>query len=170
MVISQLPRLVLLTIITSIAVFAEPKEFTAKVVGISDGDTISVLHDDVSIMVKFWGIDSPESGQAFGKRAKQFTADLAFGKVVMVLVRDIDRYGRKVADIILPDGRNLNQEIVKAGYGWWFVRYAPQDESLARLEMDAKDNRRGFWRDENPVLPWEWRKGGKSLPRALVRP
>jgi endonuclease YncB( thermonuclease family) len=54
--------------------------------------------------------------QAFGTRAKQFTGDLAFGKTVTLRVHDVDRYGRQVAEIILPDGRNLNQEIVRAGF------------------------------------------------------
>jgi endonuclease YncB( thermonuclease family) len=47
---------------------------------------------------------------------KQFTGDLAFGQVVTVRVRDIDGYKRRVAEIIRPDGRNLNQEIVRAGW------------------------------------------------------
>jgi endonuclease YncB( thermonuclease family) len=47
-------------------------------------------------------------------RARQFTADLAFGKNVTG-ARDIDRYGRTVAEIVLRDGRNLNHELVRAG-------------------------------------------------------
>jgi endonuclease YncB( thermonuclease family) len=52
-------------------------------------------------------IDCPESKQPFRTRAKQFTGDLAFGKEVQVHVRDIDRYHSTVAEIILPDGRDL---------------------------------------------------------------
>jgi hypothetical protein len=63
----------------------------------------------------------PESKQAFGTRAKQFTAGLVFGKTVIVHVRAIDRYKRQIAEVILPDGRNLNREIVKAGFAWRFV-------------------------------------------------
>jgi hypothetical protein len=81
------------------------EDFTGKVVGITDGDTIRVMHDDAAEKIRLWGIDCPESKQAFGTRAKQFTGDLAFGKVVNVRVRDTDRYHRTVAEIILPDGR-----------------------------------------------------------------
>ena len=59
-------------------------------------------------------------GQPFGARAKQFTGDLAFGKIVTIRVRDVDRYQRIVADIIVPDGKVLNHEIVKAGLAWWY--------------------------------------------------
>ena len=92
--------------------FAE--NFTGRVVGISDGDTIRVMHEGRAERVRLWGIDAPESGQPWGTRAKQFTGDLAFGKTVTVRVREIDRYKRTVAEIILPDGRHLNQELMRS--------------------------------------------------------
>ena len=79
--------------------------------------------------------------QPFGTRSKQFTGDLAFGQVVTVKVRDIDRYKRTVAEIILPDGRNLNQEIVRAGLAWWYERYACREVVLQDLEREARDAR-----------------------------
>ncbi len=53
-------------------------------VGVSDGDTITVLHSGKSVRIRLNGIDSPEKRQAFGKRAKQFTSTLVFGKTVTV--------------------------------------------------------------------------------------
>jgi endonuclease YncB( thermonuclease family) len=101
-------RLFLLAAVAAAALYAE--DFAGKVVAISDGDTIRVMHNGASERIRLWGIDCPEMKQPFGTRAKQFTGDLAFGQVVIVKVRDIDRYKRTVAEIILPDGRNLNQE------------------------------------------------------------
>jgi endonuclease YncB( thermonuclease family) len=46
--------------------------------------------------------------------------ELAFGQTGTVRVQDYDRYGRTVAEIILPDGRSLNEEMVKAGLAWWY--------------------------------------------------
>lgn len=60
-------------------------------VGISDGDTIRVLHNGAAERVRLWSIDCPESKQPFGSRAKQLTGDLAFGQMVTVRVRDVDR-------------------------------------------------------------------------------
>ena len=87
--------------------------FTGKVVAISDGDTIRVMHNGRAERIRLWGIDCPEKRQPFGTRASQFTGDLAFGKDVKVLVRDVDRYGRTVGEVVLPDGRSLNRELVR---------------------------------------------------------
>src|SRR5438094_928760 len=78
--------------------------FTGKVVGVTDGDTISVLHNGRGEKIRLHGIDCPEKWQAFGKKAKQFTSDLAFGKEVTVKVFGRDRYGRTIGDVVLPDG------------------------------------------------------------------
>lgn len=158
-----MPRLLLVFILASVTVVAQSKPFTAKVIGIADGDTINVLQDGVSKRIRLWGIDGPESGQAFGARAKQFTAELAFGKILMIDVRSKDRYQRQVAEVVLPDGRNLNHEIVRAGFAWWFVKYARQDARLARLELDARDARRGLWKDEGPVPPWQFRNAKSGV-------
>jgi micrococcal nuclease len=108
--------------------------------------------------IRLWGIDCPEAKQAFGTRAKQFTGDLAFGKMVTVQVRDVDRYKRTVAEIMLPDGRNLNRELVRVGLAWWYQRYARHEAVLADLEAEARAAHRGLWADKDPIPPWEFRK------------
>src|SRR5437660_9224329 len=102
-----------LTLVLTNGALAE--DFTGRVVGISGGDTITVLHSGHREKIRFYGIDCPENGQPFSSRAEQFTSRLAFGKEVKVRARGKDRYGRTLADVILPDGRNLNHEIVRAG-------------------------------------------------------
>src|SRR5262245_66108743 len=96
--------------------FAE--QFTGKVVGISDGDTISVLREGKAVKVRLHGVDTPEKVQAFGTQARKFTSDMVFQQTVTVIVQHTDRYGRLVGDVLLPDGRSLNQELVKAGVAW----------------------------------------------------
>ena len=119
-------------------------EFAGKVVGVSDGDTMTVLRDQTQVRIRLYGIDCPETGQDFGSRAKQFTADLAFGKVVKVVPRDRDRYGRIVADVVLPDGRVLNDELVKAGLAWWYRHHAQNIGTLAQLEAEARRRSRSM--------------------------
>lgn len=104
--------------------------FSGKVVGVTDGDTITVLHDGKAEKIRLHGIDCPEKDQPFGTKAKKFTSTLAFGQVVTVQAKDIDRYGRTIGIVILPDGRSLNNEIVKAGFAWWYKQYAPNDVAL----------------------------------------
>ena len=78
-------------------------------------------------------------------------------------MRDTDRYGRFVADVLLPDGKSLNRELVRAGLAWHYVRYS-NDVTLARLESDARASRRGLWADTRPVPPWEFRKQSVVTP------
>jgi len=75
-----------------------------------------------------------------------------------VKVLEVDNFKRQVAFIVLPDGRNLNHELVKDGYAWWFVRYAKEDSTLEQLEAEARNNKRGLWAADNPTPPWEHRK------------
>ncbi len=73
-------------------------------------------------------------------------------------MRDLgqDRYGRTVGVVLLPDGRSLNRELVRAGFAWMYRRYA-NDQSLNDLEEEARVAGRGLWADRNPIPPWEWR-------------
>jgi endonuclease YncB( thermonuclease family) len=132
-------------------------EIQGRVVGITDGDTLTILHAGRQQVIRLHGIDAPEKGQAFGERAKQFTSSLAFWKTVVVRVRGRDRYERTIGDVFLPDGRHLNQEVVRVGYAWWYRRYSA-DQRLAMLEAEARAARRGLWSDPSPCPPWEWRK------------
>jgi endonuclease YncB( thermonuclease family) len=97
---------------------AAPREIEARVIALSDGDTMTVLLDTIQTRVRLWGMDCSEARQPFGSRAKQFTSSLAFGKTVALIVLSTDRYRRPVAAVTLPDGSNLNQKIVRARFGW----------------------------------------------------
>jgi endonuclease YncB( thermonuclease family) len=137
-------------------------DFSGRVVGVSDGDTIKVMHGGKAEKIRLHGIDCPERNQAFGTRAKQFTSEMVFGKTVTIHVTDMDRYGRTVADVIMPDGRVLNRELVTAGLAWWYRKYAPHDLALGRLEEEARTAKRGLWADPDPIPPWKWRKARKA--------
>jgi len=132
-------------------------DFVGKVVGVSDGDTIEVMRAGRAVRVRLEGVDCPESRQAYGTRAKQFTSELVFGKTVSVQVRGTDQYGRILGEVILPNGRSLNRELVRNGYAWWYRRYS-NDRVLQQLEQEARRERRGLWRDRNPTPPWEFRR------------
>lgn len=132
--------------------------FTGTVVGVLDGDTIEVLRNQHPERIRLQGIDCPEKGQAFGNRAKQAASDLTFGKEVTVQTHGHDKYKRTIGEVILPDGMNLNQELVKQGLCWWYRKYAPRDTLLERLETQAREERKGLWADPQPVPPGEWRK------------
>ncbi|OHE72751.1 MAG: hypothetical protein A2007_03010 [Verrucomicrobia bacterium GWC2_42_7] len=140
---------------------AGASSFTGKVVKVTDGDTIQVMRDGKAEKIRLAGIDCPEKNQAFGQAATKYTLSLAAQEIVTVQVETTDRYGRLVGEVILPDGKNLNRELVRAGYAWWYRKYS-SDITLGDLESEARINRCGLWVDPNPVSPWDWRKNRKS--------
>lgn len=136
-----------------------PFTLEGTVVSITDGDTVVVLSGNERWKIRLNGIDCPEHNQAYGQKAKEFTASLIAGKAVSVTVTDRDRYGRFIGDIVL-DGISVNASIVEAGFAWHYREYS-KDANLARLEREARDANRGLWQDANPVAPWDFRKGKK---------
>ena len=73
-----------------------------------------------------------------------------------------DKYGRTLADVILKDGTNVNHELVKDGWCWWYRKYAPADRVLEGLESEARETKEGFWVDPAPIPPWVYRKAKRG--------
>ena len=140
---------------------ATAADFQAKVIHIVDGDTITVLNaTKKKIKIRLNGIDCPEKAQAYGNKAKQFTKNLVAGQMVTIQAYDQDKYGRTIGGVILDDGRNLSQELVKAGYAWWYRKYAPGNTVLEKLETVAREAKTGLWSDPHPIPPWDFRHRG----------
>ncbi len=87
---------------------------------------------------------------------KKAASALVFGNEVRLQTYGKDQYGRTLADVLLPNGTNVNHELVKAGWWWWHRKYAPEDTVLEGLEKDARDAKKGSWGDPQPMPPWEW--------------
>jgi len=129
--------------------------FQAKCIGVSDGDTITVLRDSNSIKVRLFGIDCPESGDDFASKAKQFTSRLVFGKTITITPVDVDRYGRTVARVS-SEGTDVSVALVSAGLAWHYKEYS-SDLDLASAEELARKAQAGVWSLPNPIPPWEAR-------------
>ncbi|MBS1644063.1 MAG: thermonuclease family protein [Bacteroidetes bacterium] len=135
-----------------------------RVVGVSDGDTITLLVDNKMVKIRFAHVDCPEikNGQPFGRAAKRFTSDYCFGQDVTILNEGkYDRFHRLIGVVINARGENVNKELVKAGLAWHFLKYS-SDASYDALEATARKQRLGLWADPNPIAPWLWRKAKKS--------
>lgn len=141
-----------------------------RVVGVSDGDTIKVLHEGKAERIRLYGVDTPEKWQDFGQRAKQFTSDLVFGKVVDVEPIDTDRYGRTVG-IVRTGSEILNRQLVKNGLAWVYVQYCkkPFCAEWKELEIRAKNSRAAIWSVSKPIPPWEFRKIKRTSLLNLVK-
>lgn len=140
-------------------------DFTGPVVSVPDGDTIEVLHNQRPSRIRLSGIDCPENGQAYGKKAKQAVSALVFGKQVTLQTYGKDKYQRTLADVFLLDGTHVNHALVEAGWCWWYRKYAPLDTELEQLEKSAREAKQGLWADPAPIPPWVYRKArrGQSL-------
>ncbi|MEQ1936453.1 MAG: thermonuclease family protein, partial [Fimbriimonadaceae bacterium] len=137
----------------------EPTELKAKITVVTDGDTITALDkNSVQAKLRLHGIDAPESGQAFSTKAKEFTSALCFEKTVEIKIVDTDQYGSYVAIVTLPDGKILNDALVRNGMAWWYEQQAPKDAILKTCQESAKAEKLGLWADSDPVPPWEFRK------------
>lgn len=132
--------------------------FRCKVVGISDGDTLTCLQNKRQYKVRLLFIDTPESGQAYGKQAKKALSNLVYQKEVVLEISGNDRYNRTLA-VVKYKGKNVNLSLVEQGFAW---AYRPNTRKIyLEAEEKAKKQRKGLWRDKNPINPAEWRKQNK---------
>jgi endonuclease YncB( thermonuclease family) len=134
--------------------------FDGIILAVPEGDTLEILHEGSVYVIRLRDVDAPEIGQPYGAEAQAFMAALAIGKSAQVTTTDLPQTGRPLkAKIALSSGLNLSYELLKAGLAWWDRKAAPDDDSLWRLEREARTEHRGLWDDADPIPPWEWRKG-----------
>lgn len=131
------------------------QEFTARVVEVVDGDTLTVRRGTADVRVRIFGIDAPESGQAYGAEARDEARRLLQGRDVAVRQRDVDQYERIVAELRVGDV-DVGPALIRAGAAWNYA-YFSEDERYAALEAEARRAGLGLWRAPEPVAPWRWR-------------
>ena len=146
------------TVSPAIAKQANEASYEAKVIGITDGDTIKVLTSTKEqVKIRIYGIDAPEKKQAFGSKAKDFLSSLIFGCAVTVQPNGKDIYGRTIAKIYHAD-RDVGLAMIECGYAWWYQQYAKKDVDYKQAQQKAKAQQLGLWADPNPVDPAKFRK------------
>ena len=134
----------------------------ADIVGrasVLDGDTIEIRGQ----RIRLHGIDAPEKGQpcfdASGKhyRCGQMAAmalDAFIGaSPVQCRERDVDRYGRTVADCSVR-GQDIELWLVRNGHAMAYRKYS---SAYIGAEQEARSAKRGIWAGQIQP-PWEWRK------------
>ncbi|MFP5223051.1 MAG: thermonuclease family protein [Acidobacteriota bacterium] len=143
----------ILTLVLS-AWTAQAWAYTALVEHVHDGDTVTVD----ATRVRLYGIDAPELAQAGGKASRDYLSSLVEGARVEVIPKDIDAYGRTVAVLRLPDGRDVNALMVAGGQAWVYKHYCHNCYALELSEAVARFKGLGLWSGKRPVPPWVWRK------------
>ncbi len=133
-----------------------------KVVGVADGDTITVLDSsNTQHKIRLSGIDAPEKKQPFGQRSKESLSDLVFDKAVTVETNKRDKYLREVGKVLV-DGVDANLEQIKRGMAWHYKAYEHEQSAddrkvYAEAENEARAAGLGLWSDSVPMPPWELR-------------
>lgn len=156
-------------------VLADAGALVGRVVGVADGDTLTVLAPgNQQIRVRLAGIDAPEKAQLNGHKAKEHLTALVFNRAVRIDGGKLDRYGRRVAKVWATDPDcqgnactyvlDVGLRQVQSGLAWWYRQYAREQSSedqvsYAQAEGRAKAARRGLWADREVMAPWEWRAG-----------
>lgn len=143
-------------IATALGVLAVPA-VGAPVIGVADGDTLTVLVDGKPLRIRLGNIDAPEKKQAFGDRSKLSLSELCYRRDATYSTLGVDRYGRTIATV-LCDGVDVNRAQVERGMAWVYTQYN-KDRALVSVEAQAKATKRGLWADKAPVPPWEFRHG-----------
>jgi endonuclease YncB( thermonuclease family) len=161
-------RLTLLFLL--LAIPAPCFSWPAKVVSITDGDTIIVLHNGQRKEIRLYGIDCPEKGQSHGQQAKALTSALVAGRDVNVEHQDIDKYKRTVG-LVQVDGQNLSELIIQNGYAWVYTKYCKEKfcSDWVRLEGFARQQKKGMWQDSVVIPPWEWRAAQREGKQTVTQ-
>jgi len=159
-------KFALLIVLWALVVERAAADLEGRVIGVPDGDTLTIRAGGENLRVGLDGVDAPEIGQAYGKSARRSLAQLCRGKDASVVERGKDEDGRILGSVRCGE-LDVNAEQVRRGMAWVHLRYLPLGSPLYEFEANARLRRVGLWRAAKPVPPWEWRagnakKGGKS--------
>jgi endonuclease YncB( thermonuclease family) len=144
-------------------------EWVGTVIGIADGDTLTLLDDaKTSHRIRLDGIDAPERTQDYGQRSRQSLAGLAHGRRAVAECPKTDRYGRAVCRVSI-DGVDVGLEQVRRGLAWHYVKYANEQSTADRIryagaEERARATRLGLWAASAAVPPWDYRRSSVNRP------
>ena len=161
---------------------AHAETLIGHVIGISDGDTLTVLADRERIRVRIDGIDAPEIRQTFGQSARRSLSQMVFQKDVRLECRRTDRIKLAICKVwVRPSdcascGMTLDvgHAQILSGMAWWLREHANEQSEEDRgryesAESEARARHRGLWSDLHPVPPWEWRRQQDQPDAALGR-
>jgi endonuclease YncB( thermonuclease family) len=127
-----------------------------KVTRFSDGDTITVDMNGRAETVRMIGVDTPETHdpdtpvQCYGAAASAYTKNLIGAQKVRLEAdptnQNRDRYKRLLRYVYLPDGRLLQAEIIKNGYGFAYTSFPfTKKDQFVALEKEAQASSKGLW-------------------------
>ena len=129
-----------------------------------DGDTVRIQTEHRQIrIIRLSGIDAPEKGQIGYRAARVALYEQIQAAPCLFTAVKTDRYKRVVCDIVRSEkfGESISENMVSAGFAWWYKQYAPREWKLKAAEREARRQGRGVWAVSGNIPPWAWRRGKK---------
>jgi micrococcal nuclease len=130
--------------------------FDARVIGITDGRTLTVLKDGQPLKLYLNGLSVPEGKQPFGDKSRQALSGLVYDKTVTVHAAGHDRNRQILADVVVG-GVSVNKQMIQSGMAY-HDRLSSTDTALANAEIAAQKSRVGMWSQPDAAVPWEYRQ------------
>jgi endonuclease YncB( thermonuclease family) len=153
-------RFLIAFILSICSLMTAASEWTGKVVGVHDGDTLTVLQKGRGVRVRLIEIDAPELKQPYGKASKKALSSLCMKQRAKVAWTQKDKYGR-ILGRVACGAIDANARQITQGMAWWYVAFG-NDPALRKLEADARALCVGLWAGAAPVPPWEYRKNQQA--------
>jgi endonuclease YncB( thermonuclease family) len=161
----MLPALLLLPLLQQEP--SHPPALTVELTRVVDGDTLVVSLDGTETTLRLLSVDTEEKimGRAASSPSKPETV---FGEETMLWAKDLfaslgrparvgllfpegrklDAYGRRLAHVILPDGRDYNLLLVELGKSPYFTKYgfsATHHAAFVAAQERARAAGLGIW-------------------------
>jgi endonuclease YncB( thermonuclease family) len=139
-----------------------------QVVRVAEGDSFTIIDaGKQEHAVRLAGIDAPNPGQSYSEASALHLAGLLAGKRILVDYTKEDRHGRLVGKVFY-NCMNINFAQIQAGFAWHDVKDAHEQSATdtrlyATAELGARKASSGLWKERNPIAPWKWRHGMRTL-------
>ena len=127
-------------------------------VRVYDGDGFLAAGDGGRLMVRVWGIDAPEVGQASFVESRSALSAMVSGRCLWCTVVCVDWYGRRVCRVRTAAGIDVGLAMVRSGWAWWYRSFASHDAELKGAETEARAGLSGLWASAGAERPWCFRR------------
>ena len=145
------------------------------VVGVTEGDRITVNSFGTEIPVRLYGVAAPQTakidkftgwykpGQPYAEDAFRALSIKVLHQQVKVEIRSTltsraDTPQVAVA-IVYLDGRNINLEMLEDGWAWAYRKFLSNNDyhRYSTAQRIARSRKNGLWLQENPQPPWDFK-------------
>lgn len=119
-----------------------------------EADTMRVKLPNETVAVRLNAVDTPGIQQPGGEQALSLVKDLVSNQPVRVLEFRRNQAGEVIGEVYNSENISLNEELMKAGWAWYYEPDAPNNPYYRDLNKQAIDHKTGLWSLGNPEPPW----------------